>query len=55
MDYYRVRVYHSIPNSSSLALPSLIVVAIVVELVRVLPVYSVYIPMFGSHCVPKTG
>jgi hypothetical protein len=55
MDYYRVRVYHSIPNSSSLALPSLIVVAIVVELVRFLPVYSVHIPMFCSRCVPKTG
>jgi hypothetical protein len=37
MDYYRVRVYHTIPNSSSLALPSLIVVAIVVDLVRFLP------------------
>jgi hypothetical protein len=55
MDYYRVRVYHSIAKSSSLALPSLIVVAIVVDLVRFLPVYSVHIPMFYSRCVPKTG
>ena len=55
MDYYRVRVYHPIPNSSSLAFFSLIVVAIVVELVRFLPVYSVHIPTFCSRCVPKTG
>jgi hypothetical protein len=53
MDYYRVRVYHTIPNSSSLAVPSLIVVAIAVDLVRFLPVYSVHIPMFCSRCVPK--
>jgi hypothetical protein len=53
MDYYRVRVYHSIPNFSSLALLSLIVVAIVVELVRFLPVYSVHILMFIVYL--KTG
>jgi hypothetical protein len=45
MDYYRVGVYQPNPNRSSLALPSLIVVAIVVELVRFLPVYSVHILM----------
>jgi hypothetical protein len=34
MDYYRVRVYHATPDAFSLASPSLIVVAILVELVR---------------------
>jgi hypothetical protein len=48
MDYYRVLICLSIPNSSSLALLSLIFVAIVVDLVRFLPIYSVHIPMFCS-------
>ena len=34
MDYYRVRLHHPFPDTFSLALPSLILVAILVELVR---------------------
>jgi hypothetical protein len=59
MDYYRVRVYHFALNRSSLTSPSLIVVAIVVELVCFSSpyfsnTYSAYILMFCS-CAPKQG
>jgi hypothetical protein len=55
MDYYWVRVYHSIPNSPSLALSSLIVVAIVVELVRFFHILSAHTNVLFSRCVPKQG
>jgi hypothetical protein len=55
MDYYRVCVYHSILKFSSLALTSLIVVAIVVDLVRFLPVYSVHILIFVLVVCLKQG
>jgi hypothetical protein len=60
MDYYRVRVYHPITDAFSLAPPSLILVAILVELVCLslplpAPILSAHSDLCSGHCAHIQG